>query len=486
MNNEDKLIYDIVDEIDIIDIIDEIDEVDIDDSVFLTNDMLEKIKRKTYENIYSPLLKIRKRRRLYELAAACVAVIIIITGFIGYDKVLAQIQRMITYVPGIGVYLENHDISMVYFLDNPIKRNYNGKFITVTRIIIEKGNSLITMEGNITINPPKSINIADKSKNSYEVYLDNYITSTNGKYWIARYFDYGYYPRAYADKDFSKLLIKIKEANIDIPIALQRLDNSSRGTQIGVSASKSGVNLIATAYKDNGIIKISYITRKIGKTILSGNYYSLFPIHAIHPVLKDKSNRVYKELNMGDSFIKETNMLYFDGKNTDSKEFKLSIPYLLKYNPSDNPTKCKLLIPENGDLNVNKTVYLDNYPVEFKSVKRVNEDYIALTIDTHTDTNKMGAISNFAVLNHDINIFKQKLEIIPKSNLSIDEVKGELGKYSNKPYFYLYQANSIYKSTGVFKTALIPIDKKAKFVNLDLFSPSIILKGPWEFEIRLK
>lgn len=480
MNNEDKLIYDVIDSLQIADIVDEIDNVDIDDSIFLTNDMLDNIKLKTYRNMEGSFIKINKRKKVYELIAACIAAVVILTGIIGYDKVSAQIQRMLTYIPGIGVYIQDHESSAVYFLDNPIRRDYKGKFIKVTGIIIENGNKSITMEGNISTEPPKMISVEEKNGISYFLNLSDYDISKTTRQWYANYLDYAEYPRAFNIKDFIKPQIKIKEVNINIPFALKKMDNNLGESQIA-SSIKNDVKLIAIANKDNGIIKISYITPKIGKSVLSSNN-SLFPTRALGVVLKDKNNRIYKEIN------KVFNTLYFDGKNTNNKEFILSIPYLYKFGQYNGPTKFKLLIPENGGLNINKTVHIGDYPVELKSVERINPDYIALTFDTNYDLDKNESVLYFPVWK-DI-MSTERIEAISKINLSVNEVKGELHKYTNKPYVYLFQSKKIDKSINInfnfLKTVFIPIDKEAKFINLDLGDPNTIIKGQWEFKIRLK
>lgn len=125
---------------------------------------------------------------------------------------------------------------------------------------------------------------------------------------------------------------------------------------------------------------------------------------------------------------------------------------------------------------------LSGFPVDFRSVKRVNDDYIALTVDTHYDMIKLESLYGFSI--RCPKYTDQEVPLLMSNDFAtFEEAMEELGKLKHKAYYSLYNNN--YPLHEYLTTVFIPIEQDMKSIDLIINNPQVVKKGPWTFDFKL-
>ena len=490
MNFDEKDVYEIMDRITQEDMDNGMEGIAFDSDAVLTKSGLKHIKKQVYKKLGSTRFSAKKRIAL-KIAAAALAVSICMIGLISPGKVWAAILSALEYIPGFGIVLDSENDFERYILKSSVKTVLSGTgdtFVTLKEVVAGKNHLMVYLQGNSNKGPVNTVTLIDAEGNRYpgtggggggsiEI---NYEARPEYEWWVANFeFD-----TTSCDLEGMKIIIEDYD-KLEIPFSLIKPQTYESFEEIGPSDDKNGVSIAAIASRQGDKIKINYITKPDERSGAATSPYwqkklvwtYKESLAGKHGVLKNSYDFFADEYGLADQ-----NGLYFESYNTEDKEFELTIPSI-GILESRNYSAFSIPVPNAGEIVLNKAINLDGYPMEVKSVKRISPDYLALSIDTHTDFAKTDALlgCNFKIVNDKIS-----RSYLSASYATIQDINGELSKYKIKPYFDLYEIGQTQPGFPEhLKTAYVPIESNVKTLELEIIGRMIYKKGPWKFKFTL-
>ena len=487
--------YDLIDLLDPKEIEAELQNIKYSSSINTGSYCSERIKNKVFKKIGIKTIRQKKFRIGLKIAAAVLPIIIVATGFIGPGNVWAAIKNVIEYIPGIGIALDKQETTDRYILESPIKIDANQNFVELKGAILDSNRMVISIGGNNPEGPPKDVILFDESGNKYEGYL---IGSGGGlnkdlrsSKKIYDWWNASYEFKGNIDKN-SNLQLNIDKNISTIAFSLKQAESYKSYEEIGPTVTQNGITITTIALRQGENLKINYITKSEQGNNKKSDYFNTgYPISVPQASLTDKNGYFYKQLFdifTDSNGITDYNGLYFAVGNNAEKEYKLKIPYVdVYYNGKE---KITLDIPEKGEINIDKSIVLAGFPVDIKSVKRINDNCIVLFVDTHYDVNKPESLFSFRASyanNYGINLDSiMSNDYIPYQVTfedALDKAISDLDKNNYCADFYLLECD--YPGHDYLKAILLPIKPEMKTVELNIISPQIAKSGPWEFDIML-
>ncbi|MFZ5986756.1 MAG: hypothetical protein ACOYWZ_06495 [Bacillota bacterium] len=486
MNNEEKMFFDMMDNLSTEEMEKELEDIGFDNNISAPDIDLESIKRRTFENIGIKTLHKKRGRTGLKAAAAVLVFSILGLGFMNYNSVLATIRGVFEYVPWSGIYVEKVEDWNRYILEEPVTAEIDGKYITLKGVIAEKDRFIITLAGTT---PDFSKNIILEDGNGVKYDSANFAgggspIDTSSDSLAYKRWEYSFEFHA-SMKNFNNLKVIIDDYDMNIPFSLKKTDSFGSYEALGPTNDQNNVVMTVIPSKEDDMCKVNYITSYKEYPPSSDFYFLEYPAYVPKASLKGISGTPYEIINPRDNplyekGLKDYNALYFNLGKSKEKEFQLHIPYIdLRYKDSKS---IKVNIPDKGETNLNLSFKLSGFPVDFRSVKRVNDDYIALTVDTHYDMIKLESLYGFSI--RCPKYTDQEVPLLMSNDFAtFEEAVEELGKLKHKAYYSLYNNN--YPLHEYLTTVFIPIEQDMKSIDLIINNPQVVKKGPWTFDFKL-
>lgn len=174
------------------------------------------------------------------------------------------------------------------------------------------------------------------------------------------------------------------------------------------------------------------------------DFYGL-GMEAFGITLKDRNGRNYPFTRSPGGFSPPLREFYFDTASAGTRDFTLSIPYIgVVY---DDQQTVKVDIPEQGTAEINKTVELAGFPVDFEKIERIDKDTVRIYVNLNYDQKAKASLRSF--------------------NLGERSWGGEMDE-----------------KTGALKLLEFDVNSYRRSVKLRLKEPLVIKQGPWEMNIK--
>lgn len=410
---------------------------------------------------------------LFRKLAATAAAIVIIIGIFSSDYVTAAIGKLLQYIPGLNITLEQEDERFI--LKDTINITKGDNYIKLLSVIVDNKNQSIYV--SIRGNNKKCKNVSVKFKNGKEYDLPIYSVGSGGSDWVG---DYSYNPKfykpkkdtfTYMDGDELNIILNDKE-NMLIPVKLEKPDTLHSYDELGPTVNKNGLSITAIPTLNNNELEINLLTPNIAggrvdeyalQPDYKDNEYRHAGLLAGRITLKDKEGNILKGRTPNSLYTPPLSEFYFDISGNNNKEFKLAIPYVkVKYEVKKD---IKIVLPEVGKKleYENNTIDLKGYKLKINSIERPENTRVIINFDT----------------NYNEEATESLLDIYPAVNIQL------FGEPIYDSWSRSYEINAT-KTIGPMNKLDIELNKKNLHqFNLYIETITTVKRGPWEFDINL-
>ena len=433
MNNADKDIFNLLDNIPYDEKIQLLDCLNVDETN-VGNEQKNKIKSSVMIKLKnkSP----RKNKIKGGIIAASIILCIILSGFSPFgQKALAEIAEKLYFIPGLGKAVVNKEAD-IYILPSHIQFSHKGSNITISSITKDNTNMTINMYANNPLQLSK-LTIEDESGNQYT----NFMASTGiGDNWI------GTYNFSNIPNEVNNFKILLSDT-VKIPIKLKMAESYSDFQSMGPTDIKNnfGITLVYQYLADK--IQFNLIQHQsqnkhvylYGKSDIEGHNH-------INVLINDDKDKSYT-LNHPTSYMGTLSEFSFTPDNN-SVNYTVHVPEItLKYAAAN---EIILPMPAEGETSVNKTIEMNGFPLKITRILREGNK-VKVFVDTNFNEDKP---ENLSTISLDMNA------------MSLNMYKWN---FTNQITTESYEFN------------INPKDKKLKIKFSEMYT---IMKGPWTFEIN--
>lgn len=381
---------------------------------------------------YSHRKSNRVKRRVVTIAATLALFLLAVT-LVNHQNVWAALQKALQFVPGLGIVKEENSLSERYVLKQPISLSLGKGSIMVTGMLSDEEMTYITMSGSHTPRPKQVILVNEQG-------AEYTLTSTSAS-WGATEWTSGFWYKGKLDAAGEIKLVLNVEPKIEVPVALTRAETYTSYTEMGETAAVNGVMITAILDLVEDKARVSLVARH------SEDFY--MSDYGIHGVYKRDENK----LNVTDAAGQKMEIESIRGISSPASEFyfkrseNVRGPYTLTL-PEISVTyidEVSVRISTEAKENVNQAFEIAGFPVTITRTEKVTENVLRVYLDFHYDDHASESLYNL-------------------------DVEG------------LSTGAKINERTGVIEYMEFEIEPGSKRMNLKLIRPSVIIKGPWQFE----
>ncbi|MBD3922049.1 hypothetical protein H8B09_25025 [Paenibacillus sp. PR3] len=377
--------------------------------------------------------KSKRVKRSIGMVAAALALFLLSATLINHDKVWAALQKALQFVPGIGIVKED-SASERYVLKKPITLSVNEGSIIITGIMSDDEMTYITMAGNDVPRPAQVI-LVDEQGNEYSI--NGSMASWSSGEWTS-----GFWYKGKLDAVGNMKLILPLDPLVEVPITLERAETFSSYPEMGETAAINGVSITAIPDRVGDKARVSLVAAHAEDFYISD--YGIFGVYQ-----HDESQK----LNVMDAEGRKMEIEYIRGVSAPASEFyfKLSGDAQARYTltlPEISVTykdEVTIKIPTEAQDNVNQTFEVAGFPVTITKIEKVKEGILRVYLDFHYDDQAAASLYN--------------LDIAGLSNSA-----------------------KLNERTGAIEYIEFEVKPGTKQMSLKLDRPSVIIRGPWQFE----
>lgn len=439
--SEDRKLFNIIDQLPAEDFVDVLAEVSTGVDMEVPEESRRKIKINTFQKIGLRPVKYKFSRTLGLALAASLLLAMLGVAGVGADAVWAKLQKALQYIPGINIVVEDQEKQMTrYVLKKPIEKKLGSGLLKIKGVIIDENNAIIEMAGNNLDSYFDSFdakNIFFRNAAGQQFKIDSYGASIAGSLWTGSYVHRG------AVKNLKGLEIVLPDAGETvIPLPLVRAKAYQSYAEMGPTATVSGISITAIVNEEKNRTRINLITPPLqGARIDSyaleqGAYRTVM-------TLKDNNNREYP-LIADDGFLSSRSEFYFNTKGTKADSFMLAVPFLEV--ETDDAATISIWLPGEKTSQLNKTVKLAGFPVDFEKIERLDNNRVRIYVNVHYDEKADRALRYFSL--------------------------------DGQSY-----SGTMDERTMAIKTFELQVEPSQWWLKLRLVRPLVVKRGPWEFKI---
>lgn len=403
-----------------------INDLNTDKSYEVPNESLNKIKEKTFDKITkndtSPENFIKKKPKKNFLSlkkkAAIAATICFLLIIPFSNKAIANIKKVLQYIPGVNQVLESEPTSNVYILENKIKVSTKNGYVELLSVLIDTDKKVIQLSargeeknGNDSPNMDvESFTPAIKLNNGKTIKLNNGSTGFGGgdgsMHWQADFSSDNKDIKNISYADGEKIEVELTppyNKKINIPIILKKAKDYNNYKEIGPTCNTNGISITAIPKWENNKLKVNLLTPSNNESSVqeygkNPNYtdknYSYKGVLNKTIMLTDAEGKSYK-ISAPENYSPPLSEFYFDVSKNNNTSYKLNIPYVrIKHDVSVKHSfnVPKLLEKVTFD---NEIITLkDKYKIKILSLERPAEDQLLIKVDTGYSEDKLDSIFN--------------------------------------------------------------------------------------------
>ncbi|RAV21237.1 hypothetical protein [Paenibacillus contaminans] len=384
---------------------------------------------------------VRPFRRLWQVAIAAAALLILAVGLSFTTDVKAELRKMLQFIPGLGIVQEGDADKPAYVLETPVKVASGKGEITVEAVMLEPNQTIITLLGT---NTPQIREFQLKTGDGRE-YPFTFSTLVNSNIWQGTY----YYPNPIELSAAEEITLQLPDMVIG-PLKLKPAKESDALQELGHSAERAGIQIVAVDTPiDEETTKITLLSRlpegrqieSFGKETITGN---------VRLELRDGQGAEVPILE--DTGFLRPKELLFKHPLQRIGELTLTMPYIRVVDRQAAELEVKLPVPAEGFAPLNETVTLAGFPVTFTQIERTDENNVRIGVNVHFDAAGEETLQSFLV----------------------DREDPDLKSYS-------WRINESSQEIVELNLPVLPGEKEIAFY---LKEPRILIQGPWVIPLK--
>ncbi len=390
----------------------------------------------------TPSLPRRSRRSWW---VAGVAAVLLVTTAAVPHTVLAALQQVFSFVPGIGVVHQSPKGSPVAILPQPIASTWEGEPIQVTGVMVTPTDLMVTLSGPGMTTPAhvafrlvdgKTVPLAGRAEGA---------AGLNGSAWSGIYGSVGHF-----DLGSPHVTGLVIIGRTRIPVSLHWAPSAHALSAIGPTQTHHGVSLTAVASRVGSRVQLTLVpdyqgnfyvfdvtpspgvTSKPGLTIVDrlGHDYAVTPIMTVGP----------------------NNQFTFT-PTPGVTRYTVTVPKIdAQYS---GHARITVPVPARGSQTVDQIVNLGGFPVQITRVQRVyggwngtSHSGPGLRLDLRLPASRGRALADFNLVNQN-------------------------------------WVGTLDPRTGVLRSLTVPIKPRQRSMTLTLWQPNVYIRGPWVLPIEL-
>ncbi|GFN34075.1 hypothetical protein [Paenibacillus xylaniclasticus] len=388
-------------------------------------------------------LRSQRRRRFTRMSAATAVIALCVGGAALADeaKVWAAVQKVLQYVPGIGVMKEEEARADRYVLRKPIALTVRDGSVTILGMMSDERSTVIRMTGSNKNALHSYVKLVDGQGEAYD--LDIRMSNSTDHEWTAQY---EYQGKLDASGPLKLILFNSLGSSLpamEVPVTLDKAERYDSYTALGATQTVNGVTITAITDRAGDKAKVSLISE-----------------HALDFEISDYG---INGVDMHDESLK----LFL----TDTSGTKVDIEKLMTMAAPANEFVFKL--PANGESDP-LTLTIPEISVTYSDTASIE-----LAIETNDHLNKTFELAGFPVT-----VTKTEKVSDRKFRAYFDFYYDENAP-SSLYYFSLDRNNMVQlqEETGVFEFIEVAVAPDSKTIQLDFSRPGVVIRGPWTFEL---
>ncbi|TBL75382.1 hypothetical protein [Paenibacillus thalictri] len=387
------------------------------------------------------------------LAAALTVVIIVVSLGSGSPEVRAQIRKAIQFLPGFAAVQNTQEQMVQYVLPNPIVKKIGGGQLEIRGFSISDKWASATLVGN-GIPWIKSFVLSNGQGQQYM--LKSAMTSGSGGEWTGLFYYQGKVEAA------GSMELYFEMEDVKVTLHLERAEQAERIEDFGVTDTHHGISLTAvTKPAADGQTKLTLVPQTPKKLRIES--YGLASYDIIKkPELKSAGGETVKMEQ--DAVFPNKNELYYRKTAADaSLGYTLEVPEIAAIRKPEFPDQQTLFtvpIPAAGELVLNKTVFVEGFPIDLLKVERM---------PANAQTGQRDSIRIDFDMHYDAGAAESPLYMIP------DYTKyPELSGCSFK----------LNEETGAMEFMVLEVPAGAREYKFYVQETHTVVRGPWEFQLQ--
>ncbi|HHV72607.1 MAG TPA: DUF4179 domain-containing protein [Clostridia bacterium] len=439
---EEEMIFDLVDRIDGEEIWDRLVDWEESGEEEVTEEMLNRIKQKTYRKLNLAFKTGKKKRVFWAILAASLMIMVISISAFGPERVWAKIRQSLQFIPGMGIVIKDEEEQVErYVLSRPLEKELGKGRITIKGVIIDNQRAIIDIIGE-DLKQYKDVFLRDKKGREYK--METYSIGASTGYWRGTFSHEG------KVEEPEEIEVIIGDREFVIPLTLEKAVSYESYEEMGPSQTVKGISITAITYQEKGKLKVNLVSpSQPGWRIDS---------YADHPSkeggttisLRDKDGNLYPVTGAG-SYSPPLSEFSFDLKGSKEESFILSIPFIrIKY---DEEKTVTVNIPQEGSFNLDQSIDLAGFPINFQRIERLGDNRVRIYVDTGFNKQSGEGLQFF---------------ILDGLKLPFRSWSGEVDL-----------------DTEAIKWFEFEIKPRMRKIKLVLKEPVVVKQGPWEFPIQL-
>ena len=370
-------------------------------------------------------------------ATMVVGLLVIILAFTVFQpQVIAGIQRILQFVPGIGIVKQEDQPVDRYILKQTVTVQHGKGQIIVTGIMVDEEMTYLTMAGNLPSQKPEEIILV--SNEGTEFVIKRSMSSWTTNQWSS---DYWYRGKLDVQDGSAKIIIEQLD-RLEISLTLVKAETFGSYEEMGETAYQNDISITTIASKDGSKGRLSFISQQPSNIEIVD--YGFHGIHNGHTFSLTDSTGNMMEIEKIPGISGPAKDFRFNLNQKQSNEiYTLQIPEINVRFKGEATIK----VPTQSVDNLNKTFTIAGFPVTITRTERIDDHILRLYLDLHFNESENKSLHRI-------------------------ELKG------------MGHSGRLNEHTGAYEYIEVDIDPGLKEKKLTIIRPEVLVRGPWTFQFR--
>lgn len=456
MEDEEKLIFELIDQLDLEeadwepfdlaeDKVPPLTEGDAASILHIKALTISKLQAEKDAASIAPAFRLNRRRRFAFAAAATFLLVAVLVG--SSPSVQAELKKVVQFLPGLGTVQESDLGQLTYVLEKPYIQEIGSGKLTIDGIALQPNAATITLRG---VQIPEVQEF--KAKVNGRTYTFTASMRSSSGDW---YGSYNYVPKKGASAPVSDTItLYINDTTVG-PIKLVPPKTAVDLEHLGSSALQQDVTVTAFPTRlEEGIIRVQLIS-ELSQSGLTVNSYGVSPLLTNNGLYVEDANGTMAELVMSDALSYPSDFQFYD--TLKQMPYTVVVPYIEVSDRNMVSKEVSILLPDVGVArSIDVPAELSGFPIRFTRVTRISETTVNLDVDVHFDPTKGRALLYFMIR-------------YPGSNV-------------NQSFSW----TNVDKNSSVMKTLQLETEPGQTSLRFSLTEPHFLIKGPWRLPLDLE
>lgn len=336
-------------------------------------------------------IALNRLKKKLAASAASAAIIFLMLGFIGFDKVGAAMKEALKYVPGFNVLLKAED-SDILVLPKQIEAQTGEHYIRLKAAVQRNDILSLVIESNLGLyEDPTGDQMTGEEKfgRAFDKRLRDLnlaLTDSNGTVFEKKDWSLGAGGESWLQNADFKVVegttdYNLTAGDVSLDFSLTVSEGVNSLLNLGPHATDKGITIVGLLSSYESEVHVDLVSS--AKTGLIDSYamgeeshYTLFgspfPLESLH-LIDGSGVRTYPEIpssygNLLSNFVFKTNP---------QSDYRLVLPYMEMSYPDEKSGRIRLQTPEDGEtLPLDESVKIGDFTVDFLDITRDGDDVI--------------------------------------------------------------------------------------------------------------